>query len=169
LRVVALFFENLELLHRDDILDDGVIRNSFPDLSMNWIAGSDAGKLAVAALLYPERFGDKPAVYPSGSEKFTHAEVAGIIGEHLGRDLKHETISAEAWQQRLIALAQSDDRITTDMALHISAVGASMRQPHPVNDIFEMVTKEHPMTLREALSSGYLAFDRSRAGANQHY
>ena len=80
LRIIALFFENLELLHRRDILGDGIIRNSFPNLAMNWIAGSDAGKLAVAALLHPERFGGKPAVYPSGGEKFTHAEVARMIG-----------------------------------------------------------------------------------------
>ncbi len=162
LRIPALFFENLELLHRDDILGDGVIRNSFPDVSMNWIAGSDAGKLAVAALLHPERFGDKPAIYPSGSEKFTHAEVAGIIRRHLGRDLKHETISAEAWQQRMMTLSQHDDRISMDMAIHISTVGATMRQPFPLNDLFEKLTQERPMTLSEALSSGYLAFGRSK-------
>jgi uncharacterized protein YbjT (DUF2867 family) len=35
LRIAALFFENLELLHRDDILGDGVILNSFPDIALN--------------------------------------------------------------------------------------------------------------------------------------
>ena len=75
--------------------------------------------------------------------------------------MKHETISAEAWQQRLMTLNQHDDRINADMARHISAVGASMRQPHPLNDLFQTVTRERPMTLAEALSSGYLAFDRS--------
>lgn len=162
-----MFFENLELLHRDDILGDGVIRNSFPDVSMNWIAGSDAGKLAVSALLHPERFGDKPAVYPTGSEKFTHAEVAGMIGRHLGRDLKHETISAEAWQQRIVTLGQHDDRISMDMALHISTVGATMRQPFPLNDLFEKLTEERPMTLSEALSSGYLAFRTQSVAAKR--
>ena len=57
LRIAAMFFENLDLLHSRDIAGDGVIRNSFPDLPINWIAGVDAGKLAVAALLQPERFG----------------------------------------------------------------------------------------------------------------
>jgi hypothetical protein len=38
----------------------------------------------------------------------------------------HETITAEAWQERLIKLSQYDDRINSDMARHISAVGASM-------------------------------------------
>src|SRR5580700_1666761 len=160
LRIAALFFENLELLHREDILGDGVIRNSFPDLPMNWIAGADAGRLAVAALRFPERFGDKTAVYPTGNEKFTHSEVAGIIGRHLGRSLSHETISVEAWQTRLMEFGQQDKRINLDMARHISAVGAGMRKPFPINDMFGAVTQEQAMTLDEALRSGYLAFKR---------
>jgi uncharacterized protein YbjT (DUF2867 family) len=160
LRIGALFFENLELLHREDILGDGVIRNSFPDLPMNWIAGADAGKLAVAALRFPERFGDKTAVYPTGSENFTYSEVAEIIGRHLGSSLRHETISAEAWQAHLMDLSQRDDRISLDMARHISAVGAAMRKPFPINDMFGAVTQERAMTLDEALRSGYLAFKR---------
>jgi uncharacterized protein YbjT (DUF2867 family) len=36
-----------------------------------------------------------------------------------------------------------------------------MREPRPLNNLFETVTKERPMTLSEALSSGYLSFDRS--------
>jgi uncharacterized protein YbjT (DUF2867 family) len=160
LRIAALFFENLELLHGEDILGDGVIRNSFPDLPMNWIAGEDAGKLAIAALRFPERFGDKTAVYPTGTEKFSHSEVAGIIGRHLRRSLRHETVSVEAWQKCLMELSQQDKRINLDMARHISAVGAGMRKPFPINDIFGAVTQEQAMTLDEALRSGYLAFKR---------
>lgn len=160
LRIAALFFENLELLHGEEILGDGVIRNSFPDLPMNWIAGEDAGKLAIAALRFPERFGDKTAVYPTGTEKFSHSEVAGIIGRHLGRSLRHETVSVEAWQTRLMELGQQDKRINLDMARHISAVGAGMRKPFPINDMFGAVTQEQAMTLDEALRSGYLAFKR---------
>jgi uncharacterized protein YbjT (DUF2867 family) len=158
LRIAALFFENLELLYSEDILGDGVIRNSFPDLSMNWISGEDAGKLAIAALRFPERFGDKTAVYPTGSEKFTHSEVAGIIGRHLGRSLRHETISAEAWQTRLMELSKHDGRISLDMARHISAVGAGVRKPFPINDMFHVMTQGQAMTLDDALRSGYLAF-----------
>ena len=163
LRIAALFFENLELLHGEDIVGDGVIRNSFPDLSMNWIAGEDAGKLAVAALRFPERFGDKTVVYPTGTEKFTHSEVAGTIGRHLGRSLRHETISAEAWQKRLMELSERDGRINLDMARHISTVGAGMRKPFPTNDLFRVVTQEQAMTLEDALRSGYLAFEKRTA------
>jgi hypothetical protein len=130
---------------------------------MNWIAGEDAGKLAIAALRFPERFGEKTAVYPTGTEKFTHSEVAGIIGRHLGRSLRHETISAEAWQKRLLELSERDGRINLDMARHISAVGAGMGKPFPINEMFRSVTQEQAMTLEAALKSGYLAFETRTA------
>jgi uncharacterized protein YbjT (DUF2867 family) len=161
LRIAALFFENLELLHRTDILGDGILRSSFPNLPMNWISGEDAGKLAIAALRFPERFGDKTAVYPTGTETFSHSEIAGIIGRHLGRSLRHETVSAEAWQTRLMELSQQDKRISLDMARHISAVGAGMRKPFPINDMFHLVTQEQAMTVDDALRSGYLAFRKT--------
>jgi hypothetical protein len=147
-------------LHREDILGDGVIRNSFPDLPMNWISGEDAGKLAITALRFPERFDGKTTVYPTGTQTFSHSEVAGIIGRHLGRSLRHETISPGAWQRRLAELSEHDGRINLEMARHISAVGASMRKPSPANDIFGTVTQERAMTLNDALRSGYLAFKR---------
>ncbi len=151
LRISGLFVENLELYHRADIEGDGVIRNSFSDVAVSWITGEDAGKLAVAALLHPERFGDKMAVYPSGGKPFSHAEVADLLGLRLGRTLRHETISQEAWQERLIALSVTDDRLNPLMAAHISNVGAAMRQSPPSNDLFEALTGERPQSLPEVL------------------
>lgn len=140
-------------------------RNSFPDLPMNWIAGSDAGKLAVAALLYPERFGGKSVLYQSGSEKFTHAELAEMIGRHIGRRLRHATITAEAWETLLTRRAQCDDRINADLARHISAVGANMRQPaqRPVRGCHVRAPDDD---VRGA-SSGYLSFATYLANAKE--
>ena len=162
LRIAALFFENLELLHRDDILGDGVIRNSFPDIPLNWIAGEDAGKLAVAALLYPERFEGKTAAYPTGHEQYSHSDIAGLLARHLGRTLRHERISPEAWCERLIARGSRDNRISTDLARHISAMGAGIG-PIPLNDLFERVTQEKQLSLQEALESGRISFESGRA------
>jgi uncharacterized protein YbjT (DUF2867 family) len=161
LRIAALLFENLELLHRDDVLGDGVIRNSFPDFALNWIAGEDAGKLAVAALLHPERFEGKTAVYPTGSEQYSHTQIADLLGRHLGRTLRHERISPEAWCERLIARGSHDNRISTDLARHISAVGAGIG-PIPLNGMFEAVTREKPLSLIEALESGRISFQPGR-------
>ena len=55
-------------------------------------------------------------------------------------------------------LSQQDGRISLDMARHISAVGASMRKPFPINDVFLSLTREQPMTLDDALRTGYLSF-----------
>jgi hypothetical protein len=55
-------------------------------------------------------------------------------------------------------LSEHDGRISLDMARHISAVGASMRKPFPINDLFHTVTHQQLMTLNDALSSGYLSF-----------
>ncbi len=160
LRIAAVFFENLELLHRADIEGDGVIRNSFADIAVSWIAAEDAGKIAVAALLYPERFGDKVAVYPGGHTQHSHSEIAGVIGNFVGRTLRHETISKDAWRDRIISLAGHDDRIDADMAGHISSVAASLTKPFPPNDIFETVTGETPLSLAEVLETGRLSFGR---------
>ena len=47
LRIAALFFENLQLLHGKDIRARRDIRNSSGDTEMNWIAASDAEKTAI--------------------------------------------------------------------------------------------------------------------------
>jgi uncharacterized protein YbjT (DUF2867 family) len=158
LRIAALFFENLALLHAADIAGDGVIRNAFADVAIPWIAGEDAGRLAVAALLHPERFGGKSAVTPTGGHSHSHGEIASIVGAHLGRSLRHETIARAAWRARVAALAPQDARISDDMAAHIAAVAASIRQALPLNDLLARATGTPPLSLQQMLESGRLAF-----------
>ena len=164
LRIAALFFENLVLLHTRDILDDGVIRNSFPNLPINWISGQDAARLAVAALLHPERFQDQSTVYPSGSANHTHGDVARIVGQHLHRQLRHETVSPQAWANRIAGRASVDTRLSTAMGQHIATVGGSMKNPFPVNDLFERLVGMRSMMLEDALRTGYLSFQRFEEG-----
>jgi uncharacterized protein YbjT (DUF2867 family) len=157
LRVAAFFFENIELLHRTEILNEGVIRNSFGDFKVSWMAGEDAGKLAVSALMHPERFSGKTAIYPTGGERFSHAEIAEVIARYLGKAVRHETLPAEAWETRILALASGDSRINAGMARHISSLGASVRQDFPLNNAFEMATNEKPMPFSHFLASRGLA------------
>lgn len=157
LRVTAFFYENLELLHRADIEGDGVIRNSYPsDVPVSWIAGDDAGKLAVAALLHPERFGSVSGVYPNGGHTYSFDQIAEHLGSHLGRPLRHETISADAWRSRLLALSERDLRISDDMARHISIMGTLVRGPFPSDGSFEGRTGEEAQSLPDALAAGRL-------------
>jgi uncharacterized protein YbjT (DUF2867 family) len=160
LRFVAFFFENISLLHSADILSDGVLQNSFADRSLPWIAGEDAGKVAVAALLHPERFGDTAAVYPTGGYQYRYSEIAALLARHLDRSITHKTVPQELWTARLAALGENDRRINPDMARHISALGAAFRgTPPPLNKMVEEVTHERPSSLEQALESGRLIFE----------
>ncbi len=153
LRFAAVFFENLELLHRAEIQGEGVIRNSFADIPVSWLASDDAARVAVAALLHPERFGSDTAVYPGSPVQYTQSDIARIVGAYLGRPLRHEKISREAWHNNIVKLSAVDDRVSDDMAGHISAVAASLTKPFPPNDIIRSVTGQAPISLEEALES----------------
>jgi uncharacterized protein YbjT (DUF2867 family) len=162
LRVAAFFYENLALLHRADIEGDGVIRNSYPgDVTMSWIAASDAGKLAVAALLKPARFGASTGVYPNGGHAYSFAQLTQLLGAHLGRALRHETISPDAWRRRLVALSAHEPRISDDMARHISVLGSFVRGPMRSDASFEALTGEAAQSLPDALAAGGLGLSRS--------
>jgi uncharacterized protein YbjT (DUF2867 family) len=156
LRVAALFFEDLRLLHRAEIFDDGLIRNSFQDVPLHWMSGTDAGRLAVAALLRPDRFPEGASVYPTGKLTYSFGQVAALLSRHLHRYVRHETISEDLWRRRLMDLRTRNPAINSAMSQHISAVGASLLRPIPPNDIFERTVGEDQMDLSEALARGLL-------------
>jgi uncharacterized protein YbjT (DUF2867 family) len=161
-RIGGFFFENLKLLHGEDISGDGVIRNSFGDVPVAWIAGEDAGKIAVAALLHPERFGGIQGVaYVAGAEVLKHSDIARILGANLDRRLRHETITKEAWAGRLIALSARDQRINELMARHISEMGVALSRPGRTPReflAFETMTGQKPLSLAAAIDRGALSF-----------
>lgn len=157
LRVAALFVENLRLLHEADIANDGVMRNSFGSAALSWITGEDAARLAIAALLHPERFGNEAALYPSGGPQHSHADIARALSERLGRTIRHETVPRAEWERRLIALSDGGI-INPDMATHISTLGVALQRPLPVNDIFQKTTGAKPTSVLDAISDGRAGF-----------
>lgn len=156
LRIAALFAENIELLHGHDLVESGVLKNSFGDLPLSWITGDDAGRLAVAALLHPERLKGETTIYPSGGAQVSHGEIAQALSEKLGRPIRHETVSRREWSDRLKALSLVDGRLNPDMADHISAVGVALRQTIPMNRLFEDLTGQRPTSILDAVRSGAL-------------
>ncbi len=156
LRIAAFFFENLPLLHGSDIRGDGVLRNSFDGTRLHWMAGRDAAKLAVAALLQPERFAGRTAVYPTGNQLFSHAELSAIASQHVGRQLRHETISQCDWETRLAAQSQHDGRLNADMIRHIGALSAVMKQSYPSNDLIKETLEEEQESFEAAIKRGLL-------------
>ncbi|MFT3695889.1 MAG: NmrA family NAD(P)-binding protein [Kofleriaceae bacterium] len=126
LRVAAMFYENVLFLHRDSIRERGVLRNCFGEVKTPWIAGDDAGELMLSALLHPERFGQQ-IVYTPGAEVLSHDDIARVLSSELGRPVRYESISREAWQAELLDLTARDRPVlNANMARHISAVGAAL-------------------------------------------
>jgi uncharacterized protein YbjT (DUF2867 family) len=127
LRIGATFHENLLALHGESIRRDGLLRNCFGDNPVGWINGSDAGEVAVAALLHPERF-DAPVSYPAGSEHLDHHAIAEILTQELGRPIGFEPISRDQWRRELLDVAAADPGgvVNTAMAGHISNVGEAV-------------------------------------------
>ena len=153
LRVGATFHQNLIALHGDSIRRESLLRNSFGDGPVGWINGSDAGELAVAALLRPGAF-DGPVCYPSGAELLDHHQVAEILTEELGRPIAFEPISPDEWRKDLVHLAEKypGGVINTAMAGHISNVGAAVAaRGAPPADSAELarLIDRPPMSVRE--------------------
>lgn len=127
LRVAAAFHENVLALHGRSVRDEGVIRNCFGPGPVAWINGRDAGELAVAAILHPERFAG-PICYPAGAEELSHHDIAAVLAEQLGRPVRFEPVSAEQWWRELVELSEVDDVVNPDMAGHITSVAARVAQ-----------------------------------------
>lgn len=176
LRVAAVFHENLSVLHGPSIRRDGVFGNSFGDSEVAWIGGVDAADLAVAALLHPERF-TGPVTYPRGSERFSHADIAGLMSDVLGTPVRFTPLTEEQWRADLSALAEVDgaDVVNTAMAQHISAVGAAIAQsgraiPADAATLRELIGRE-PVGLRDYIAANREAFEHvgghAMAGAGE--
>jgi uncharacterized protein YbjT (DUF2867 family) len=153
LRVAATFHENIVALHGDSIRRDNMLRNSFSDKPVGWINGSDAGEVAVTALLHPDLF-DGPVCYPSGSESLNHHEIAEILSEELERPISFEPISPESWRAELIGVSDSHPGgvVNHAMAGHISKVGAAVAARGAPSIEFTKLTRlinRTPVSLRE--------------------
>lgn len=166
LRVVATFHQNLLALHGDSIRRENLLSNSFGDGAVGWINGSDAGELAVAALLRPGGFAG-PVCYPTGSELLNHHEVAAILTEELGRPITFEPISPDAWREDLVRLAKENPAgvVNTAMAGHIANVGLAVAgrgaPPADCGELTRMIDRT-PITLREFIRANREALEIAR-------
>jgi uncharacterized protein YbjT (DUF2867 family) len=163
LRVVALFHENLVVLHSDSVREQGLIRNSFGPGEVAWISGCDAAELGLAALLHPERFAES-IYYAKGSELFSHADIAELLTELTDSRVRFEPVTQEEWRYDLEQLARSggQDVVNLSMAQHISAVGhtvatAGRTLPADSAALAALIGRE-PVTMREFLEANLDGF-----------
>lgn len=129
LRVAALFYENVPVLHGDEIRRTGRFASSFGTGPAPWISGRDAADLAVTALIEPHRFADSKISFQPGAELLSHVEVAEAISAEIGSAVEFEPVTQQDWQASLEGFSdRSPGVVNTAMAQHISTVGEMVAQ-----------------------------------------
>jgi uncharacterized protein YbjT (DUF2867 family) len=114
LRTSAFFYENVLLAHSGAIRETGAFANSFGDSRPSWISGADAADLCATALLEPQTYANSPIVYPPGHERLSQQQIADIISEETGRDVRYQYITPEEWSRQLKAAAVHSGGLVND-------------------------------------------------------
>lgn len=147
LRIDA-FFHELLLLHTQFIQREGVIRNSHGDVAVNWISGEDAGLIAASLLANPDQTSES-VIYPTGSEKLTYGQVAELITSIVGRPVRYEEITPEAYRGVLDVVLQGKNQRAVN---HLVSQTINLRnnlKPLPTNDLTERFIGRKPKTIRD--------------------
>ena len=142
------FFHELLLLHTQFIRREGVIRNSHGDLAVNWISGEDAGVIAASLLADPDQTSES-VVYPTGPEQLTYGQVAELVTSIVGRPVRYEEITPEAYRDILDVVLQGKNPRAVD---HLVAQTTTLRdhpKPLPTNDLTERFIGRQPRTMRD--------------------
>jgi uncharacterized protein YbjT (DUF2867 family) len=121
-RGCAFYYENVLLLHADAIRETGIFANSFGDARPAWISATDSADLCASALLDPQHHANTPFVYPPGHELLSQQEIAGIISEETGRQVRYQHITAIDWSRQL--QAQFGGLPNDAMIQHITTLAA---------------------------------------------
>jgi uncharacterized protein YbjT (DUF2867 family) len=137
----AFFYENVLLLHADAIRETGVFANSFCDARPAWIGGTDFADLCANAVLDPQHDANPPFVYPPGHELLSQHEIADIISEETGRQVRYQHITPNEWGGQLRAHSGGPPNHT--MIQHITTLAA--------------LCADNPTTLRNDIDPNALA------------
>jgi uncharacterized protein YbjT (DUF2867 family) len=124
LRIAAFFMENVFLIDERDIREDGRIANAFGDTVVEWIAGADVGAMAAELFANPELVTDR-VVTARATQRLTYAEIAAILTDVLGRQIRYEELTPQAWRDTLIAELTADGEPNVRGADQLEDVGKS--------------------------------------------
>jgi len=135
----GMFFTNL--LWELDSIRDGVLRASMPlDYAQPWVDPRDIGEIAAARLLW-QGWSGRQVQAVHGPEDLTLSQVAAIIGEATGRQVRAETIPQEALRSSLRSAGLGDKQVEA-----IAGMSAVTREDFVAEDERSIVTTT-PTTL----------------------
>ena len=102
--------------------------NCFGDARPAWIGGTDVADLCATALLDPQHHVITPFVYPPGHERLSQQQIADIISEETGRDVRYQYITAEEWTRQLKAAAVHSAGLVNDAMIQHLPTHARMME-----------------------------------------
>lgn len=119
------------------------------------IAAADQGHVIANILLDPVPHAGK--VYPLfGAEEMNHEQVAKVVGDALGRPIRYEAETFEAFEARLKQLG-----LPAHFIQHITSVYRAYQAGEfaGMNDIVEQVTGQKPVSVREYVIANRASFE----------
>ncbi|MBB5063549.1 NmrA family NAD(P)-binding protein [Granulicella mallensis] len=147
LRIDA-FFHELLLLHAQFIQREGVIRNSHGDVAVNWISGEDSGLIAASLLADPGQTSET-VLYPTGSEKLSYGQVAELITSIVGRPVRYEEITPEAYRDVLDVVLQGKNPRAVNHLVSQTINLRNQLKPRTTNDLTERFIGRQSKTIRD--------------------
>lgn len=67
------------------------------------VADADIGDYCATVLLNPQTYARTPLVYPPGHGLLSQQEIADIVSEETGREVRYQAVSAEEWGRQIDA------------------------------------------------------------------
>jgi uncharacterized protein YbjT (DUF2867 family) len=172
LRISAFFYENVLLAHSGAIRETGVFANCFGEARPVWISATDAADLCATALLAPQTYAKSQIAYPTGHERLSHQQIADIISEETGRDVRYQYITPEEWTRQLKAAAVHSGGLVNDaMIQHLPtharmmADNTSIPQMDPDPAALAAASGRPPLTFRNFVRQHRAAFGALTATA----
>ena len=128
--------------------------------------------LSVTALLAPQTYAKSPIVYPPGHERLSQQQIADIISEETGRDVRYQYITQEEWTRQLKAAAVHSGGLVNDaMIQHLPthartmADNTSIAQMDPDPSVLAAASGRPPQTFRDFVRQHRAAFGAVTANA----
>jgi NAD(P)H dehydrogenase (quinone) len=151
LRIAAFFMENILLMDRSNILQNGRIANSFGNMSLSWISGTDVGSLAASLLINANVVKDRILI-AGGAERLTYDEIASKISAVVGKPVRYEELTPDGWRAELMAGTKAaDGEVNVRGIDHLVAQSVALKSAPalPVTDHVRQITGREPVSFSD--------------------